>query len=214
MRKLLLAGVALAVVSMPAMSNPTNFYVGLEGGYRMSDFDVKIPAYGAAGDFGVQPGGFVWGGFAAMTYDLGPSVEFGFQIEGQDVTHSATNPSGGTGGLYQVTENYNLGLSAIVLVDLDPGTKAYVSGGYGIAQADAAFGVAPAQSRTADFSGLIAAVGFTRDIHNGIFMRAQYRYSELGSDSVVHNLPVIPAVVGSSIDMSSHDFSVGLGLAF
>jgi hypothetical protein len=207
MRKTLLAGVALVAVSASALANPTNFYVGIEGGYRMSDFDVKIPAYvPPAGDFGVQPGGFVWGGFAAMTYDMGDMVEIGFQIEGQEVDYTGSNPTGVGAELYFVRENYNLALSFLAMVDVDAGTKGYASVGYGIAQADASYSTAPGLWRTADFSGLVASVGFTRDISNGLFLRGQYRYSELGSDVVVHAGP-------SSIDMSAHDFTMGLGLA-
>jgi opacity protein-like surface antigen len=210
MRGLIAAGMALAVgASLSAVqAKATNFYVGVEGGYRMSDFDVKIPAYAPpAGDFGVQPNGFMWGGFAAMTYDLGDKIEFGFQIEGFDFEATSSNPTGLGAEQYFVRENYNLALSAIVMVDLDTGLKGFVSAGYGLSQADAIYSTTPGLWRTADFAGLVAGIGITKDISNNFFFRAQYRYSDLGSDTVVH-------VGGSSLDMTSHDVTAGVGLSF
>lgn len=210
MRKFLLGAVALAAISAPVMANPTNFYVGVSGGYRMSDFDIRIPAYVLpAGDFGLQPNGFQWGGFAAMTYDMGDSVEIGFQLEANDFSGSSNNPTGGGGGEQMfVTENYNLALSFLAMVDVDPGTKVFASVGYGMSQADFSLSSLPGVSRTGDFKGLVAGAGFTRDISNGLFFRAQYRYSDLGSDSVAFAGPVAIETA------ESHDFSAGLGLSF
>lgn len=212
MRGLVLAGVALAAVSVsaPSMAAATNFYAGLSGGYRMSDFDIRIPAYVLpAGDFGLQPNGFQWGAFGAMTYDMGDMVEIGFQIEGNDFSGNSENPTGGVAGERMfVTENYNLALSFLTMIKVDTGTKAFASVGYGLSQADFSLSSLPGVSRTGDFSGLVAGVGFTRDISNGLFFRAQYRYSDLGGDVVTF---AGAAVINTS---ESHDFSAGIGITF
>lgn len=210
MRKALLAGVALVAASVPALANPTNFYAGVSGGYRMSDFDVRIPAYALpAGDFGLQPNGFQWGVFGAMTYDLGDMVEIGLQLEGNDFAGNANNPTGGAGGeTLFVTENYNASLSFLTMIKVDAGTKVFASVGYGLSQADFSLSNLAGVSRTGDFKGLVAGVGFTRDISNGLFFRAQYRYSDLGSDVITFAGPFL---IESA---ESHDFSAGIGLTF
>jgi opacity protein-like surface antigen len=80
--------------------------------------------------------------------------------------------------------------------------------GYGLSQADFTLSTLPGVSRTGDFKGLVAGAGFTRDISNGLFFRASYRYSDVGSDTLVFAGPV--AVQSAE----SHDFSAGFGLAF
>jgi outer membrane immunogenic protein len=200
MNKLLLT--TAIMLGMSANASAMEFNLGVQGGYAWSESDVTIPAYGPPGNFTLDSDGWLFGGFAGVDWDMGPTWTLGIEADANWTDAEGDHPSGFPAELYVIEQNWNASIRARATVDIAASTELY--GTVGVAWADFETDYDPPfGSDSATAQGWTAGVGLERAF-TGWFGRVEYRYSDYDSEDFMHGGP-------SSADLASHSLLFAAG---
>ena len=213
MRKVavLMSAAAVAACAFASTASATTFFVGVQGGGGWHSSDVNIPAYGAPGKFTVSSDGVLAGGFLGADMNLTPTMTIGIDADYNWASVDGSHLSGAVapaGELYTLEEKSNASVRArLGFVSGGGAALWYIAGGLSMATVDAKYTPLAGGVKSADLSGWNLGGGVQGDIGSGWFWKAEYRYTSLGEEGVVHVGP-------STFDLTGSDVIVGFGMKF
>jgi outer membrane immunogenic protein len=182
--KTLIVGLAGLGGSIAAPAYADTFdgpYVGVQAGWDRSEI-AGAPAEALPLDAEASRDALVLGGYAGYNHKVGESFVIGAEAGFSGTVDDRIRAQSG-GNPVTLDPRYSFDLSARAGYLVDEDTLVYLRGGYANTRVRATLDGEDGPERSSDnLDGWIVGGGIERALTDAISVRAEYRYSDLGSD--------------------------------
>jgi outer membrane immunogenic protein len=206
----------------------SGFYAGVQGGYAFGAGDGQLTETTSAAtpvissfDRSIKPRGFLGGLHAGYNFQSGGYV-YGLEADAEYAMvdgslSSATSTNATTVGRFSAEQDFRGSLRARFGLAYD-GILIYVTGGAAAARIEATYAAAGRASKNDVLIGWTAGAGVEYALWSNWSVRAEYRYTNFGDQSV--SFPGTTVVAGNtssykwSVDHTEHAVRAGLTYRF